>query len=226
MTAVKRITNGDFKIFTTNCANVAQRTGNIVFTTNNFIVDGNVELTGNLNRVSITNTIIENTINQMNVFDSNIILNANVTTGAAYPGNSGVIISRGTSSSAAVFWNETTTTWQITSNVNDYDSYANISVVPDGDVYDMLFFANVDGAPTLTSTNANLTYNNTTTTFGIGLNNVYNRNNLPANVAGQISIAANTANNTSGGTGLYFNNNGVSGEFISRRKAFIYSLIF
>jgi hypothetical protein len=204
MTAVKRISHGDYKVFTTNCANVAQRTGNIVFTTNNFIVDGNVELTGNLNRVSITNTIIENTINQMNVFDSNIVLNANITTGAAYPGNSGVIVSRGNLSSAALFWNEATASWQITSNTGDVNSYYSIATTATGNLLIRSSDVTEESIRTLVHPSAN----------------------------GNIILFANTTTSTAGGTSIFFKGNAangsnpVSGELISRRKALVYSIIF
>jgi hypothetical protein len=221
MTAVKRISNGDYLIYTTNPANNSAKTGNVVVVTNNFKVDGNIELSGMLNTVNLT--VINNTteVNQLNVFDSNIVLNANAST--QYSGNSSLIVNRVTEGNAALAWVEASDSWKITSNTSNASLWRDIGL-PAGNLYNMLHYANVSGTVQVVST-GNLLFNNANSTLSLGFSNV-SATNLPVVVANAVTLAANTANSATGGTGIYFNNDGVQGELISRRKALVYSIIF
>lgn len=221
MTAVKRISNGDYLIYTTDPADTSVKTGNVVVVTNNFKVDGNIELSGVLNTVNLT--VINNTteINELNVFDNNIVLNANAN--VQYTGTSGLIVDRVTEGNAALAWFESTDSWKITSNTSNVSLWQDIGL-PAGDEYNMLHYANVGGFVQVISTDK-LLFNNANSTLSLGFSNV-SANNLPALTANAVTLAANTANGTAGGTGIYFNNDGVQDELISRRKALVYSIIF
>ena len=96
--------------------------------------------------------------------------------------------------------------------------------LPAGNLYNMLHYANVAGTVQVVST-GNLLFNNANSTLSLGFSNV-SATNLPVVVANAVTLAANTANSATGGTGIYFNNDGVQGELISRRKALVYSIIF
>ena len=221
MTAVKRISNGDYLIYTTNPANNSVKTGNVVVVTNNFKVDGNIELSGMLNTVNLT--VINNTteVNELHVFDNNIVLNANAN--IQYTGNSCLVVDRVTEGNAALAWFESTDSWKITSNTSNVSLWQDIGL-PTGSQYNMLHYANVSGYVQVVSTDK-LLFNNANSTLSLGFSNV-SATNLPALVANTVTLAANTANGATGGTGIYFNNDGVQGELISRRKALVYSIIF
>lgn len=221
MTAVKRISNGDYLIYTTDPADTSVKTGNVVVVTNNFKVDGNIELSGVLNTVNLT--VINNTteVNELHVFDNNIVLNANAN--VQYTGNSCLVVDRVTEGNAALAWFEATDSWKITSNTSNVALWQDIGL-PAGGEYNMLHYANVGGFVQVISTDK-LLFNNANSTLSLGFSNV-SANNLPASTANAVTLAANTANGTAGGTGIYFNNDGVQDELISRRKALVYSIIF
>jgi hypothetical protein len=221
MTAVKRISNGDYLIYTTSPANNSVKTGNVVVITNNFKVDGNIELSGMLNTVNLT--VINNTteVNELHVFDNNIVLNANAN--VQYTGNSGLVIDRISEGNAALAWVESADSWRITSNTSDDSLWQDIGL-PAGSEYSMLHYANVSGYAQVVSTNK-LKFNNANSTLSLSFSNV-SAINLPTATADAVTLAANTANGTAGGTGIYFNSNGVQDELISRRKALVYSIIF
>jgi hypothetical protein len=221
MTAVKRISNGDYLIYTTNPANNSVKTGNVVVVTNNFKVQGNIELSGVLNTVNLN--VINNTteVNELHVFDNNIVLNANAN--VQYTGNSCLVVDRVTDGNAALAWFESTDSWKITSNTSNVSLWQDVGL-PAGGEYNMLHYANVGGYVQVISTDK-LLFNNANSTLSLSFSNV-SSTNLPTNTANAVTLAANTANGTTGGTGIYFNNDGVQGELISRRKALVYSIIF
>jgi hypothetical protein len=143
MSAVKRINNGDYSIYTTDAVNAAIKTGNVVVVTNTFKVAGNIELSGTLNTVNLTVLNSTTEINDLHVFDNNITLNAGAN--IQYSGNSGITINRVTDGNAALVWDESIDQWRITSNTSNSSLWHTIASFPTGSLHDTLYYENVGG---------------------------------------------------------------------------------
>lgn len=233
MSATKRITNGDYNIKTVTVSNVGDvsTNNNVIVTTNTLRVDGNLELTGNLNHIGNINDISYDYVN-FYVQDKFITLGADSNTAAdtsTMPGRNyyGIIANVGATDTALV-WSANTganigPAWQITTDIADANAYSNIATesyvdnalsvaLPPGDQYDMLFFTDANA---LANTAGNLRWDGANLTI---------KSNVTVN--GNVTLTTNTAG--AGGTGIYFteHTSGTQDELISRRKAFIFSLIF
>lgn len=221
MSVTKRISTGDYNLST----NVAAKS-NVIITTDTFKIIGNLYVQGNTSVVNVAN---------ISTADSTIILNSNVTT--PFAGNSGIEINRGPGYyTTGLFWNETAGAWQITSNIADSTSYANIATtltgsgtVNPGTATRLAYYAGTGAA--VNETSANLTWTSNTTlgiignlrTTGLQLSNVPG---TPASVIGNITISGDTTGSSAGGTGIYYNNTVENGELISKTKAVAFSIIF
>lgn len=221
MSVTKRISTGDYNLST----NVAAQS-NVVITTDTLKIIGNLYVQGNTSVVNVAN---------ISTADPTITLNSNVT--SPFAGNSGIEINRGPGNyTTGLFWNETTGSWQITSNIADPTSYENIATVLSGSgtvnpgtATRLAFYAST--GTTVNETSANLIWTSNTTlgiignvrTTGIQLSNIAG---TPASVTGNITISGNTTGGSAGGTGIYFNNGTESGELVSKSKAVVYGIIF
>lgn len=222
MSVTKRISTGDYNLTT----NVAAKS-NVVITTDTFKIIGNLYVQGNTSIVNVAN---------ISTADPTITLNSNVTT--PFAGNSGIEINRGPGNyTTGLFWNETSGTWQITSNIADPTAYEDIATslsgsgtVNSGTSARLAYYAATGTA--VSGTSANLTWTNSTSilriignlrTSGLQLANV---SGTPATVTGNITISGNTTGGSAGGTGIYFNNGTESGELVSKSKAVVYGIIF
>jgi hypothetical protein len=219
MSVTKRIGTGDYNLTTVTPG------ANVIITTDTLKIYGNLYVQGNTSVVNVAN---------ISTADPTITLNSNVTT--PFAGNSGIEVFRGPSyAMPAVLWNESQSTWQITSNVANPSSYSNIQSGGGGTVVygaaGQLTYYAVSGT-TLANTTSNLTWNGANLlnitgnveTSGLRLDNI-NVTPPPA-IATIINIIGNTSGNSAGGTGIYFNNNTESDELTSKTKAIAYSIIF
>lgn len=220
MSVTKRISTGDYNLTT------AAAGANVVVTTDTFKIYGNLFVQGNTSVINVAN---------ISTADPTITLNSNVTT--PFLGNSGIQINRGAGyAEPALYWNETVGAWQITANLSNPATYANIAsalsgsgTVGVGVATHLPYYATstdtvVDAGANLTWNGANLlTITGNVQTSGLRFANT---SGVPSAVVGNIAITGNTTGGSLGGTGLYFNNNTESGELISKDKAIAYSIIF
>lgn len=218
MSVTKRISTGDYILTTASAA------GNVTITTHTMSIIGNLYVQGNTSVVNVAN---------ISTADPVITLNSNVTT--PFAGNSGIEVNRGTGyAMPALLWNEGQAVWQLTTNVANPSAYANIQSGGGGTVgFGMTgqfpYYA-TDGT-VLANASANLTWNgaNLLTITGnvqtTGLR-FANTAGIPASVTGNVIVSGNTSGGSAGGTGVYFNNTVETGEFISKKKALFYSIIF
>lgn len=218
MSVTKRIGTGDYNLATVTPG------ANVIVTTDTLKIYGNLYVQGNTSVVNVAN---------ISTADPTITLNSNVTT--PFAGNSGIEVFRGPSyAMPAVLWNESQSTWQITSNVANPSSYANIQAggggtVVYGEAGQLTYYA-VSGT-TLANTTSNLTWNGAnllTITGNVQTTRLRfaNTAGIPASVTGNITLSGNTTGGSAGGTGIYFNNNTESDELTSKTKAIAYSIIF
>lgn len=206
MSVTKRIATGNYNISTA-------LTSNVVMTTDTFVLYGNLYVQGNTSVVNVAN---------ISTADHTITLNSNV--GTPFLGNSGIEVYRGPSNYIpALVWNETSGSWQLTTNIANGTLYSNISTeasgtgsVGFGNTGHLPYYAsNVD---TVVDAGANLIWDGTSILTVTG--NVVTTN-LEVNSA---SITASTPGN--GGTGINFVNGAKSDELISKTKALAFSIIF
>ena len=220
MSVTKRISTGDYNLTT------AAASANVVVTTDTFKIYGNLFVQGNTSVINVAN---------ISTADPTITLNSNVTT--PFLGNSGIQINRGAGyAEPALYWNETVGAWQITANLSNPTTYANIAsalsgsgTVGVGVATHLPYYATstdtvVDAGANLTWNGANLlTITGNVQTSGLRFANT---SGVPSAVVGNIAMTGNTTGGSVGGTGVYFNNNTESGELISKDKAIAYSIIF
>lgn len=207
MSVTKRISTGNYSLTTVASG------ANVVVTTDTFKIFGNLYVQGNSSVVNVAN---------ISTADATITLDSNVA--SPFQGNSGIEVYRGPSNYIpAVYWNETVQSWQISTNIANPSSYANIATTATGSgtvgvgvathlpYYAASIDTVVDGGANLTWNGANLL----TITGNLSTTNLVVNGNY---------VTATTAN--TGGTGLYFNNGSVSGELISKTRALAFSIIF
>lgn len=210
MSIVKNV-SGPYTINTINHDDPITLDSNVV------IINGNLTVRGETATVTSTNT---------DIYDNVIKLNAGVTGTPVF--NAGIQVVRGTSPDVLLLWNETTDTWQVTS---DGSLYSNVVATSTG-----LTKLNEDPAPEL-SANLNVGPNwivsNTSIQFESATLGV------DGNVALKMYPGAPTAlpnynilhsgNVAAGGTGLYVTTGEqdiVAEELISKKRAIVYSIIF
>lgn len=220
MSVTKRISTGDYNLTT------AAASANVVVTTDTFKIYGNLFVQGNTSVINVAN---------ISTADPTITLDSNVTT--PFLGNSGIEVNRGNGyAKPALYWNETVAAWQITSNISNPAGYANISSTTSGSgtvgvgVATHLPYYAVS-TDTVVDAGANLTWNGANL-LAIGGNvqtsglRFANTAGTPAATVGNINLSGNTTGGSTGGSGIYFNNNVESDELISKTKAIAYSIIF
>lgn len=206
MSVTKKINTGNYSI-TTSAAHA-----NVVVTTDTFKIYGNLFVQGNSSVINVSN---------ISTADPTITLNSNVA--SPFQGNSGVDIYRGPNNSVpAIYWNETASSWQITTNIANPTLYSNISTeamgtgsVGVGTATHLPYYAT--STDTVVDGGANLTWNGSNTLTVTG--NISTTNLV---VNGNYITAATPS---SGGTGLYFSNS-TAGELVSNTRALALSIIF
>jgi hypothetical protein len=110
MSTTKRI-NGQYTI--TNKDTIG---ANVIISTGTLFIDGNLQIGGNSQSISHTNT---------DITDNIVVLNKGETSaGVSSPGYSGIQIDRGSFANVSLQWNENVTSWQITSDGTTFSNIA------------------------------------------------------------------------------------------------------
>lgn len=209
MASHKRI-DGDYYITTINASD------NVIIDTHTVEVLGNLDVSGNLTYINVT---------ELNIRDPFIVLNSSNT--GSYAANSGVLTHETASSYAGIRYNATAGAWQIsiaTDATGETGTWNNIGT---------------SGSGVPTGPNESLQYNNGGTfggnaalTFDVANSAVVlqghqtfgNIGSAPAAVANSVSVYHNAVGD--GDTGLYVRTAGGSDELITKDRAVFYALIF
>jgi len=208
MATYKRI-DGDYAITTLNSAD------NVTITTHTLEVVGNLDVSGNLTYINVT---------ELNIQDPFILLNASNT--GSYASNSGVLTHTAASTFAGIRYNATATQWEISSSTDTTGLAGTWSAIATGNV-------TVAGANTQVQFNdggsfggnANLTFDKATsklTVLGhLVLGNIGTTPSSTANAAALYNKAVG-----SGGTGVYVKSSTVDDELVSKSAAIVFAIIF
>ena len=208
MATYKRI-DGDYAITTLNSAD------NVTITTHTLEVVGNLDVSGNLTYINVT---------ELNIQDPFILLNASNT--GSYASNSGVLTHTAASTFAGIRYNATATQWEISSSTDTTGLSGTWSAIATGN-------ATVAGSNTQVQFNdggsfggnANLTFDKATsklTVLGhLVLGNIGTTPSSTANAAALYNKAVG-----SGGTGVYVKSSTVDDELVSKSAAIVFAIIF
>ena len=164
-----------------------------------------VYLTGNLHVAGVYDT---STLTNTRIEDRDLTLNAGETgagVGGASPQNAHIFVARGTLSNAAIRWNETLDTWEISSNIS-----AGYSSLLGGGITDIVQDLTPQLGGNLETNSFNIQFNAPTY--------------VPVGTAGNVNLFGGSVGG--GQTGLYIVNQTVaSQELITKTRSFGYSLI-
>ena len=208
MATYKRI-DGDYAITTLNSAD------NVTITTHTLEVVGNLDVSGNLTYINVT---------ELNIQDPFILLNASNT--GSYASNSGVLTHTAASTFAGIRYNATATQWEISSSTDTTGLTGTWSAIATGN-------ATVAGANTQVQFNdggsfggnANLTFDKATSKLTVlgqmVLGNIGTTPSSTANAAALYNKAVG-----SGGTGVYVKSSTVDDELVSKSAAIVFAIIF
>jgi hypothetical protein len=209
MATHKRI-DGDYFITSVNA------TDNVIIDTHTVEVLGNLDVSGNLTYINVT---------ELNIRDPFILLNASNT--ATYAANSGVLTHITSSDFAGIRYNSNSGFWELsnnTSNTGVTGTWTQIStgaaVTPGGADTNIQF--NDSGA---FGGNANLSFDKTAGKVTLQGHQVFgNIATAPAATANAVALYHNEEG--SGGTGLYVKSLTVEDELVSKTKAIVFGIIF
>ena len=208
MATYKRI-DGDYAITTLNSAD------NVTITTHTLEVVGNLDVSGTLTYINVT---------ELNIQDPFILLNASNT--GSYASNSGVLTHTSVSTFAGIRYNATATQWEISSSTDTTGLTGTWSAIATGN-------ATVAGANTQVQFNdggsfggnANLTFDKATSKLTVlgqmVLGNIGTTPSSTANAAALYNKAVG-----SGGTGVYVKSSTVDDELVSKSAAIVFAIIF
>ena len=208
MATYKRI-DGDYAITTLNSAD------NVTITTHTLEVVGNLDVSGNLTYINVT---------ELNIQDPFILLNASNT--GSYASNSGVLTHTAASTFAGIRYNATATQWEISSSTDTTGLTGTWSAIATGT-------ATVAGANTQVQfndggafgANANLTFDKAVSKLTVlghmVLGNIGTTPSSTANAAALYNKAVG-----SGGTGVYVKSSTVDDELVSKSAAIVFAIIF
>ena len=208
MATYKRI-DGDYAITTLNSAD------NVTITTHTLEVVGNLDVSGNLTYINVT---------ELNIQDPFILLNASNT--GSYASNSGVLTHTAASTFAGIRYNATATQWEISSSTDTTGLAGTWSAIATGN-------ATVAGANTQVQFNdggsfggnANLTFDKATSKLTVlGHLVLGNIGTTPSSTANAAALYNNVEG--SGGTGVYVKSSTVDDELVSKSAAIVFAIIF
>ena len=195
--------------------------GNIHLTTDTVKVHGNLDVTGNLTYINVT---------ELNIQDPFIILNSSNT--SSYSANTGVLTHRTSSEFAGIRWSETANSWQVSGNTNsagDSGSWANVLTSGTSAAGANTEIQFNDGGDF--GANANFTFDQITSKMRIdGVIDLQGHQ-----IFGNVGVApANVANSTvmyhtiigGGNTGIYTRTTESTDELVAKRRSIAFSLIF
>jgi len=208
MATYKRI-DGDYAITTLNA------TDNVTITTHTVEVVGNLDVSGNLTYINVT---------ELNVKDPFIVLNSS--NSGSYPSNSGVLTHTAVSTFAGIRYDATAGQWEISSSTDATGLTGTWSAIATGN-------ATVAGANTQVQFNdggsfggnANFTFDKATSKFTVQGHLVLgNIGATPSSTANSAALYNNTEG--SGGTGVYVKSSTVDDELVSKSAAIVFAIIF
>ena len=208
MATYKRI-DGDYAITTLNSAD------NVTITTHTLEVVGNLDVSGNLTYINVT---------ELNIQDPFILLNASNT--GSYASNSGVLTHTAASTFAGIRYNATATQWEISSSTDTTGLAGTWSAIATGN-------ATVAGSNTQVQFNdggsfggnANLTFDKATSKLTVQGHLVLgNIGTTPSSTANAAALYNNVEG--SGGTGVYVKSSTVDDELVSKSAAIVFAIIF
>ena len=208
MATYKRI-DGDYAITTLNSAD------NVTITTHTLEVVGNLDVSGNLTYINVT---------ELNIQDPFILLNASNT--GSYASNSGVLTHTSVSTFAGIRYNATATQWEISSSTDTTGLSGTWSAIATGN-------ATVGGANTEVQFNdggsfggnANLTFDKAVSKLTVqGQMVLGNIGTTPSSTANAAALYNNVEG--SGGTGVYVKSSTVDDELVSKSAAIVFAIIF
>ena len=208
MATYKRI-DGDYAITTLNSAD------NVTITTHTLEVVGNLDVSGNLTYINVT---------QLNIQDPFILLNASNT--GSYASNSGVLTHTAASTFAGIRYNATATQWEVSSSTDTTGLTGTWSAIATGN-------ATVGGANTQVQFNdggsfggnANLTFDKAVSKLSVlGQMVLGNIGTTPSSTANAAALYNNVEG--SGGTGVYVKSSTVDDELVSKSAAIVFAIIF
>jgi hypothetical protein len=208
MATYKRI-DGDYAITTLNSVD------NVTITTHTVEIVGNLDVSGNLTYINVT---------ELNIQDPFILLNASNT--GSYASNSGVLTHTSVSTFAGIRYNATATQWEVSSSTDTTGLTGTWSAIATGN-------ATVGGANTQVQFNdggsfggnANLTFDKAVSKLTVlghmVLGNIGTTPIATANAAALYNKAVG-----SGGTGVYVKSSTVDDELVSKSAAIVFAIIF
>ena len=208
MATYKRI-DGDYAITTLNSVD------NVTITTHTVEIVGNLDVSGNLTYINVT---------ELNIQDPFILLNASNT--GSYASNSGVLTHTSVSTFAGIRYNATATQWEVSSSTDTTGLTGTWSAIATGN-------ATVAGANTQVQFNdggsfggnANLTFDKAVSKLTVlghmVLGNIGTTPIATANAAALYNKAVG-----SGGTGVYVKSSTVDDELVSKSAAIVFAIIF
>lgn len=208
MSTYKRI-SGDYNIATLNAAD------NVSITTNTVLVNGNLEVAGNLSYINVE---------ELTIRDPFIVLNTS--NSAIYSANSGILTHKTASDYAGLRWNNISGQWEISANTSATGETGSWSAIGTGS-------GNAAGSNTQIQFNdagvfgasSKLTFDKVSGALTVQGHEVLgNIGSAPSAVANAVVIY-NKAQGT-GGTGVYVKSSTVDDELVSKTKAIIFGLIF
>ena len=208
MATYKRI-DGDYAITTLNSAD------NVTITTHTLEVVGNLDVSGNLTYINVT---------ELNIQDPFILLNASNT--GSYASNSGVLTHTSVSTFAGIRYNATATQWEISSSTDTTGLAGIWSAIATGN-------ATVGGSNTQVQFNdggsfggnANLTFDKAVSKLTVqGQMVLGNIGTTPSSTANAAALYNNVEG--SGGTGVYVKSSTVDDELVSKSAAIVFAIIF
>lgn len=207
MATYKRV-DGDYNIVTINPPD------NVVVSTNTLVVQGNLDVEGNLTYINVQ---------ELNVKDPFIVLNSSNT--GTYPSNSGVLTHTAVSTFAGIRYDATAGVWEVSSSTDATGLTGTWSPISTGGA--------IGGANTdvqfndggLFGGNANFTFDKATSKVKItGQMVLGNINTTP--VATANSAALYNKAQGEGGTGVYVRSTTADDELVSKTVAKKFALIF
>lgn len=208
MATYKRI-DGDYNIVSINA------TDNVIVDTNTLIVQGNLDVEGNLTYINVQ---------ELNVKDPFIVLNSSNT--GSYPSNSGVLTHTAVSTFAGLRYDATGNVWEL--NYGDTDATGLtgtwLTITTGGSVGGGNREVQFNDSGSLGG-NANFTFDKATSKVTVQgqmvLGNIGTTPSAPSNAAALYNNVVG-----SGGTGVYVRSTTVDDELVSKTKAIVFGIIF
>ena len=209
MASYKRI-DGDYVITTINDQD------NVTINTHTVTVNGNLDVSGNLTYINVT---------ELNIRDPFILLNASNT--GSYAANSGVLTHIDSTTFAGIRYDENAGEWQLSNNTSATGVTGTWTAIATGAM------TSPGGADTNIQFNdggnfggdGDFAFDKTTNRVTLQGHQVFgNIATAPASVANAVALYHNAEG--AGGTGLYFKSTAVEDELVSKSKAIVFGIIF